>query len=371
MSGHEASVNSVVFDNEGAKLYSGDERGIIRVWSTIQEGWSCAKVIDIFKGVPINGLRMHPQNRRLLVHFGLDGLHTLDVRLYRILTSYHLGNAPRVHLPVPSHSHRRGHDSSPALPSPTRTLVRPTYTPCGTSVLSGTSDGRVAVWDTDSGNVSSVFSTSTTPSWTSQDHRTVDVSFHPHDHIVSFATFGEAAHVSLWTWDATTAKDTHLLTSHENIFATTELVEEKFVSRKKEVAAMVRAVKQSIHNLAFGYPEDEEDEVDGSNDQSLGREEEGSYREVDIDRNDLGASHGSILVALNDDREHQLADAHESIPTRKKKKSGGKKKPRQKQSVELGMDDPSSSPVTAVATPLRGRSRRRAEERARDAVEGL
>ncbi|KAI8922582.1 WD40-repeat-containing domain protein, partial [Powellomyces hirtus] len=90
LSGHDSNVNSVVFDKDGARLYSADGDGIIRVWNSQAEGaasmYVCIKAIELFQGTPINALRMHSQNRRILVHLGSHLLHTLDVRLYRILT---------------------------------------------------------------------------------------------------------------------------------------------------------------------------------------------------------------------------------------------------------------------------------------------
>jgi WD40 repeat protein len=54
--GHKAPVNSIVFDEEGKKFYSGDSRGIVRIWSANGNGnknsgsegnYDCVKVLPV------------------------------------------------------------------------------------------------------------------------------------------------------------------------------------------------------------------------------------------------------------------------------------------------------------------------------------
>jgi WD40 repeat protein len=47
--GHEASVNTVCFDFEGLKLYSGDADGIIKVWSLSKQRGSFDGSADVFE----------------------------------------------------------------------------------------------------------------------------------------------------------------------------------------------------------------------------------------------------------------------------------------------------------------------------------
>ncbi|KAJ3134212.1 Jouberin [Geranomyces variabilis] len=344
LAGHERNVNCVLFDKDGTRLYSADGDGVIRVWSSHVEGaadgaYVCIKVLDMFRGTPISKLCLHPQNRRVLVHLASHVLHTLDVRLYRILTTYE--GAP------PSANRQQMSPLSSLANATTKrqveflggTYIRPTYTPCGTMVLCGTEDGRALAWDTDSGHRVGTYGESTgssggdnasginagfnraAPGWldASRGRPVVDIAYHPTANIACFVPFGVGVPVELWSYDRDREDiaGAPAMTSHENIFANTLAFEEKLVSRKKEVAAMVDLVRQSMHNLAFvggaahGSDDVEHDHgvvEDGEvhNRRASESAELGGYvgearRIADIERaHNLGASHGSILVALGE-----------------------------------------------------------------------
>ncbi|KAJ3169596.1 Jouberin [Geranomyces variabilis] len=387
LAGHERNVNCVLFDKDGARLYSADGDGVIRVWSSHVEGaadgvYVCIKVLDMFRGTPISTLCLHPQNRRVLVHLASHVLHTLDVRLYRILTTYE--GAP------PSANRQQTSPLSSLANATTKrqveflggTYIRPTYTPCGTMVLCGTEDGRALAWDTDSGQRVGTYGESTgssggdnaseinagfnrvAPGWldASRGRPVVDIAYHPTANIACFVPFGVGVPVELWSYDRDREDiaGAPAMTSHENIFANTLAFEEKLVSRKKEVAAMVDLVRQSMHNLAFvgggahGSDDVEHDHGvvdDGEvhNRRASESAELGGYvgearRIADIERaHNLGASHGSILVALGETDEGigqtpgvESAEAQREQDEEQAKRKSKKKKKQQRVTYDPG-----------------------------------
>ncbi|KAJ3157482.1 Jouberin [Geranomyces michiganensis] len=408
LAGHERNVNSVLFDKDGTRLYSADGDGVIRVWSSRVEGVSdgvyvCIKVLDLFRGSPISTLCLHSQNRRILVHLASHVLHTLDVRLYRILTTYE--GAP------PSVNRKRNSMPSSLVNTMTKrqveffggTYIRPTYTPCGTMVLCGTEDGRALAWDTDSGQRVGTYgggggsaTTDSDASWgnnsitstssnsarangwlhASRGRPVVDIAYHPTANVACFVPFGLGAPVELWSYDRNSedVAGAPAMTSHENIFANTQAFEEKLVSRKKEVAAMVDLVRQSIHNLAFAGGggggahgnESERDHIENDQKHKHRRRRElaelgtyvGEARKVaDIERaHNLGASHGSILVALDEDdgQPHALEPAEAQVELDERAKRKLKKKKKHRVTYEAGNDSITASqgPQSTHSQPL-------------------
>lgn len=169
LDGHKSFINTLCFDTEGLRMFSGDSSGLIIVWSTIvnessQENlvqqWSIDKDIlqNDLKGIPINHLEVHPNGRRLLIHARDSTLRVMDLRVlaakkYTGATNY-------------------------------REHIYSTFTPCGTFLLSGSEDGVCYVWNTDTGDQVAMYSDL---NYTSAVRC---VAFHPHEHMVAFCAFG-------------------------------------------------------------------------------------------------------------------------------------------------------------------------------------
>ncbi|KXS12203.1 WD40 repeat-like protein [Gonapodya prolifera JEL478] len=270
-SGHETYVNCIAFTGDGTKMFSGDGGGMVRVWSCTvgqsaegrreedtpmkEPDWmafECIKIITVARA-PIRSLRMHPTNRKLLflsASTPSEGsvLRTVDVRVHRTLTTLAGEGA--------SHTHRDGtrlagsaavsvhsRSASPTLlrsRSPTATsvttlvggretfadvnpthlaLVSAEFTPCGTYVVAGSTDGRVYMFNAETGYIAATYADEPQDE-TLEDEpvtsmRTVDdfrppfpffsartsrsgkptpvltLSFHPLDHFLAIGGFGE------------------------------------------------------------------------------------------------------------------------------------------------------------------------------------
>ena len=52
LTGHSGHINSLVFDDEGSRLYSADSSGLIKLWDTSSESFDtqikCCGTVDIF-----------------------------------------------------------------------------------------------------------------------------------------------------------------------------------------------------------------------------------------------------------------------------------------------------------------------------------
>lgn len=101
----------------------------------------------------------------------------MDVRIYRILTTYSAAVADRSTIAVSS-----------------------TYTACGSIVLAGADDGTALAWETDTGRLLGTYSPDSIGdgAWTICN-QIVHVAYHPFDHIACFVELEGL--VSLWTWD--------------------------------------------------------------------------------------------------------------------------------------------------------------------------
>ncbi|XP_048449182.1 jouberin, partial [Rhincodon typus] len=146
LDGHKSFINTLCFDAEGLRMFSGDSTGLVIVWSTVVnqsspenlvQQWTIAENImqNDLKGVPINHLEVHPNGRRLLIHARDSTLRVMDLRVlaakkYTGATNY-------------------------------REQLYSTFTPCGMFLFSGSEDGICYVWnsETDFQHSQSCFST--------------------------------------------------------------------------------------------------------------------------------------------------------------------------------------------------------------------
>lgn len=92
LTGHESHVNSLVFDANGGKMYSGDGFGIIKVWagefSATNINFGCVSTVSHFKSTTINSLFLHPTGRYLLVLTRSSILCSLDIRFLNVRKQY-------------------------------------------------------------------------------------------------------------------------------------------------------------------------------------------------------------------------------------------------------------------------------------------
>uniref|UniRef100_UPI00398EEB01 jouberin isoform X2 n=1 Tax=Pristiophorus japonicus TaxID=55135 RepID=UPI00398EEB01 len=185
LDGHKSFINTLCFDAEGLRMFSGDSSGLIIIWSTfVNEGlqenpvqqWSIDQNIiqNDVKGVPINHLEVHPNGRRLLIHARDSTLRVMDLRVlaakkYTGATNY-------------------------------REQMYSTFTPCGTFLFSGSEDGICYVWNTETGDQVAMYSDL---NYTSAVR---DVAFHPHEHMVAFCAFGPNQPILVFVYDQKVAQ---------------------------------------------------------------------------------------------------------------------------------------------------------------------
>ncbi|KAF0292991.1 Jouberin [Amphibalanus amphitrite] len=159
----ETPVNSLCCSADGRRLYAGDARGRLSVWSWREVGGRPQVTLERrlapeeVGGAPIDHLELHPAGRRLLVQARRGVIAVLDTD--HLVTLRTLG----------------GHLHS-------RTLVRGAVTPCGTYYLCGAEDGCLHVWALDSGERCATYTAlgGTRP--------VVGVHFHPWEHMTAVAS---------------------------------------------------------------------------------------------------------------------------------------------------------------------------------------
>jgi hypothetical protein len=136
---------------------------------------------------------MHTGNRKILVQLQNNVIHTLDIRIYRFLTSYNANNGEKYgifddKLPDPMSTFD---DSIPATSIVDTPLIKSSFSPCGYQLWSSDQSGSVQVYKSDTGDLTTIYDLG----------NVVDIAYHPFDHIVAFCAFGDGMPVVLYTWD--------------------------------------------------------------------------------------------------------------------------------------------------------------------------
>ncbi|KAL4624023.1 jouberin [Arapaima gigas] len=183
--GHKTFINTLCFDSEGLRMYSGDNAGSIIMWYTPAENgvsqrstqlWNIEREIgeSDLKGISISGLEVHPNGRRLLIHARDSVVRVMDLRIsavkkYAGATNY-------------------------------RERIRSTFSPCGSFIFSGSEDGMAYVWNADTGDRVAVYTELCYPA------PLRDVAFHPHENMVAFCAFGENQPVLVYIYDRKVAQ---------------------------------------------------------------------------------------------------------------------------------------------------------------------
>lgn len=185
--GHSSNINSLCFDNEATRLYSGDGVGIIKVWSTNTTknlSFDCIVSFDTlsvyiskFQSSPILNLVMHPGQRKLLVQTGTQ-ISMMDTRIHRMVCTFQQpSNAP-------------AHFNRAALSA------------CGSwaYMASGT---KVIGWRSDTGLIVCEYSKDCLKTWEGRGE-VVGIVFHPLDHMIAFCRMGERQPVDVYEWNEKT-----------------------------------------------------------------------------------------------------------------------------------------------------------------------
>lgn len=84
-------------------------------------------------------------------------------------------------------------------------LIKACFSPCGYQLWSGEQSGRVLVYKSDTGDLTTVYDTENDVSdiggGLGISGKIVDVAYHPHEHMVAFCAFGDHQPVMIFTWD--------------------------------------------------------------------------------------------------------------------------------------------------------------------------
>uniref|UniRef100_A0A8B9LT71 Jouberin n=1 Tax=Astyanax mexicanus TaxID=7994 RepID=A0A8B9LT71_ASTMX len=183
--GHKTFINALCFDNEGTRMYSGDNAGVIVVWNTKTEDrsrhgpthlWKIEKEIkeSDLNGIPINSLEVHPNGRRLLIHAKDSVLRVMDLRILAVKKYIGATNY--------------------------RDRINSAFTPCGSFIFSGSEDGLAYVWNAETGDQVAVYSELCYPV------SLRGVVFHPHEHMVAFCAFGQSQPIHIYMYDRKVAQ---------------------------------------------------------------------------------------------------------------------------------------------------------------------
>lgn len=202
--GHRKQINSVVVDETGLRMYSGDSEGIIRIWSSTNQTeetmFECIKILSMNSG--IRCLSLHPSGRQVLIYQSDHNLNALDTRIFRVTTTFR--GIPT----LPSNSNSDVvHPASTNLTSDSYLPRAAMFSPCGNSVYAGTNDGRVMVWRTDTARLLGLY-----------DHLNTNgtisgITYHPVDHVVAFSAWGSRQPVTMLCWIKDDTTDTTINTS--------------------------------------------------------------------------------------------------------------------------------------------------------------
>ncbi|XP_065922685.1 jouberin isoform X2 [Magallana gigas] len=184
---HRGHVNTLVFEEDGGKMYSGDSAGNVIIFNVFvgeQEprlGWErdwtlFKKILDPeLKDVPINCLTLHHNGRRLLVHSRDNIIRMFDLRVQRVMQKY-IG----------------------ALNF--REEIHSTLTPCGSFVFSGSEDNFAYTWNTETGDQVAMFSE------LNYQFPVTDVAYHPRDHMMALCALGDNQPILIYNYDPKVAQ---------------------------------------------------------------------------------------------------------------------------------------------------------------------
>jgi WD40 repeat protein len=211
LTGHESTINSLAIESTGIRLFSADGNGVIRVWSCRvndsvgYNNYKCIKVIPT-QSDPINCIRLHPNERQLLVHCLGNTIYMMDVRLFKVLTC--ITSLPSSHYPIKS-----------------------ILSPCGTYIFSGSINGQVFVFNSMTGKLVAKYENLTI------SQPIMGIVYHPLDDYISFYTYGPEQPILTYVWDSN-YKPLESLLKIDNTEDTSnkmfDLMSNKFIDEEKK-----------------------------------------------------------------------------------------------------------------------------------------
>jgi len=175
---HDSYVNAIAMDQKTSRLYTGDGKGVIVAWKRSgnpldPKGYSVLhrlKHPDL-AGKPLASLMVHPRRRKgqLLALAHQNSLRLIDLYTYRSVN----GGYPGVKSSI--------------------SKMSAVISPDGRYVAAGSEDGKIRVWETQSAK----------PVLSGLEHvgftePLLGISWHPHEHVVALAAYGENMPVLLY-----------------------------------------------------------------------------------------------------------------------------------------------------------------------------
>jgi jouberin len=197
---HKSNINSICYNADGSRLFSGDGSGLVKIWSCEGSDIDCLKTIDSLYGHSIQGLRLHPSNKKLMIQTLGPAIHLMDIRIFRILTHFELPQR-RSEILKSNLSPTSGLKKLNSNNQTTNAgFLKPSFSTCGTFIFVGSVDGVVHFWRSESGVYLGSFNSVVLKSWI-EGNPIVDISFHPHDHLIAFSVWGDKEPLRVYRWD--------------------------------------------------------------------------------------------------------------------------------------------------------------------------
>ncbi|KAH8867676.1 Jouberin [Schistosoma japonicum] len=222
---HQSHINTLTFDTNGSRIYSGDALGMIVVWQEatnqqqkkvkFQSKWIFEKKIEVreLEMCIINHLEFHPTLNLLLVHTRDNCIKMLDLRSDFITTRYHgvLNN---------------------------NELLRSCISPCGTFLFSGSEDNNVYVWNVNTGDQVASYQNLMLPG------SVTSISYHPTNNVIAFAAVGPDSPIAVYTYSIKASQLTtlHRTSKEENLYLQEE--KSKFIEQPPDILSSHIKFKQ-------------------------------------------------------------------------------------------------------------------------------
>ncbi|VDN19377.1 unnamed protein product [Dibothriocephalus latus] len=186
--GHRRLVNCVRFNPSGTVLYSGDGQGRLIFWEPVEEGQPASTLVEgrlpkrqqwmLSRDlVPadidhrgITSIEIHPSVNRILVQARDSYLVMLDVQSGVVMAQF------------------------PGIINPLE-FMRSRISPCGVFVFSGSEDGSLHVWNSETGENVRIYDQLGVSS------PIVSLDIHPIENVFAVASTGQTVPLLIWLFD--------------------------------------------------------------------------------------------------------------------------------------------------------------------------